>query len=83
MVFAVIMDQDQALRNVGRVFDPYCLITIIKLFWKLAVLHGMTYILRISRFCQFYKLSQSFWKALYTNFYPDTYTVESRYLELG
>ena len=49
----------------GLIFDPYCLIIRKLDCWKLFVLHRMTWILRISRFCQCYKLSKNFWRALY------------------
>ena len=37
----------------GLMFDPYCLVTSIIFRWKLFILYGMTWILRISRFVNF------------------------------
>ena len=46
--------------------SPNCLIPSIHVCWKLVILYGMTWILCISTFCQFKKLSQNFWRALYS-----------------
>jgi len=52
------------------IFDPYCLKHNTSFCWKLNVLHKMTWILKISRVCQFYELSRNFWWALrYTLFW--------------
>ena len=47
------------------IFDPYCLIYSISFCWKLVVLCGITWIMRLHKFCKFYKLSKNFWRALY------------------
>ena len=51
----------------GLIFNPNNLIPSIihVIYGKLFVLHRMSYIPRISRFCHFYKSFQNFWTAIY------------------
>jgi len=65
VTFAINMDQEQAPRNFEPGLRSILFDTQHHVLLIVIVLHGIIWILRLSRFCQVYILSQSFWRALY------------------